>query len=104
MVHTKEIALMHDCIYEKPGNNPLNHNFGLGWWSEYRDDRWIMGHGGMCPGGTCFMMMNETEDIGFIVMTNQFNIFCFFTPIRFRIQSNVRYVIGNLLLDKVEDL
>ena len=104
ILKNETIAVMHDCIYEDPNINPLHHNFGLGWWKEHKFNREIMGHGGMCPGATCFMMMNETENIGFIFMTNQFNIFSFFTLIRFRIAAEIRYVIGELLLQKAEDL
>lgn len=103
ILKNETIQIMHNCIYKDTSGNPIHHNFGLGWWKEYKFNRWIQGHGGMCPGGTCFMMMNETEDMGFILMTNQFNIMCFFQPIQFRIASKVRYLIGELLLQKTEE-
>lgn len=97
------IQIMQNCQYLGCKLiSPLNRLYGLGWWCTQRQGRNIKGHGGMVPGGSAFMMINESDSMGYIVMTNQFNILGFFSPIKFLLKSQVRTMIGELLFQKVE--
>jgi CubicO group peptidase (beta-lactamase class C family) len=104
ILNESTVELMHNCIYDSEEGALLKKTYGLGWWSSNQNGKIVSGHGGMCPGGVCFMMMNESSDTGYIFFTNKFNILEFFQPIRLTIVARARNKIGTLLLEKAEEL
>lgn len=77
--------------------------FGLGWWRCYKDDRYIEGHAGMCPGAVCYMFMNRTTGTGVILLSNHLDLFGFWEP-KFIIKRKTMFLMGSLLFDKAEEL
>jgi len=95
------IQLMHNCIYKGCKIiSPLNRMYGLGWWGKNQFGRTIQGHGGMMPGASAYMMINESDSIGYIIMANQFDIFGFFHSFELLLETWSRSLIGELLFRK----
>lgn len=101
MLKNETIQLMHDCIYIPASNGTHFHDrYGLGWAYVHKDPWGLQGHGGMIPGGNAMMWFNETSRTGFIIMTNEMDILCFFEPIDFGMKKTALYGMGLLLMDK----
>lgn len=102
LLKQETIEIMHNEIYEESINNASNlrmRYYGLGWFRCNWFGCETEGHGGMMPGGVAYMMTNTTDNTGFIMLTNHFDILGFFEPklaIKFRCLNKV----AELLLNK----
>ena len=73
--------------------------FGLGWIINPKDDgRTLEGHTGGAPGGTAFMMMSTTENIGVIFFINYYREF--YHPLEGFAWSKLK----QMLFEKASDL
>jgi CubicO group peptidase (beta-lactamase class C family) len=107
LLNESTVELMHNCIYPEAVNHRYlakNRKYGLGWFDADQFGEIVSGHGGMCPGGVCFMMMSKSSGIGFIFFTNQFNFYGVFEDIRFAVHVRARFLIGRALLQKAEEI
>ena len=100
LLQKETVELMHNCIYDNEEGALLEKDYGLGWFECNQYGTIVAGHGGMCPGSVCFMLMNESSDTGFIFFMNKFNILQFFQLLKCEIVAKCRDIIGKLLLEK----
>ncbi len=113
ILNESTIELMHNTIYPSDAkSSPLpsflekhsNRTYGLGIFKcKWFGDRETLGHFGMSPGTTAFMMINQSTNTGFIAFSNHFDVLGFFDP-KFLLKMNVFYKFGELLFEKSETL
>lgn len=105
LLKEETIEIMHNATYEESINNESNlrmRYYGLGWFRCNWFGSETEGHGGMMPGGVAYMMTNTSDNTGFIMLTNHFDILGFFEPklaIKFRCLNKV----AELLLNKSKE-
>jgi len=100
ILENETIELMHNTSYpETKISHAIGYNYGYGWWSSEICGKRLNGHGGIIPGVRCTMVMDETTNIGYIVLINYHKMMGLFN----KLDNKAIDGIFSLLFEKADE-